>query len=440
MKFLTLHLYIIDGKPYIRLVETDIFFHYMSPGVRYSMDILSLRNVLNKYFGYKNEFPFFFSEAKPKLFMATNDCNEKWVKQQQFLTTVIDIEIPTDVRQFDNLFSAIGKYMVNGRFDHFQFSSHSILDELVADNDKSVLEQCSQFNEYKDGRGKFSFDWYIEDAKVAKEDKASVLPKTLKSHLENYTLLDEASASTALLELTNQFLHLTCQDTSFADTHIAAGKSILLHSKHNIPLHDCLTPYMQLKASTSIEAILLNSETAKAEKLRYLFELHSLFIQSNHACDFKEVLSWIVGEIMHKHYLERLKNKVDADMQEYGTRHSEYRFLIAANFIVMQDGRLCIDVTSNPEYKRSYDKKGQLEKEFRFFAKWLDFEFDHDCDFTNTITFTHDCSEALMKLGLHLNATFFFEQKSKMNFGLHRSPPLVHKQISNAAEPSLEMN
>src|SRR3990167_7009190 len=424
MKFLSLQMYRKDDRIYLQLVETGYFMSSgMSPALLRFLGVLTLPEILQDKFHYdpsKNEFP--IQVDKPVVFLATDDSRKDKTKQEHYLSTAMTLEVTKNIRTMNDLFGAIAEYTKTRRFDYYHFSPISVIDALQYVDGMTVMQQCELFPDYQEARQP-SFNWAVRDANVAEADQARVLPGNLTAHLTQYAEKGK-SAPDIFAKLFNDFLTLTNDDPDFQKVREALADSNSYASSHHMDLIDCMSPYAQLRVSTKIDSILLNPSTPKEEKLRYLQELQTQLTGKNYPYSFKEVLGWIFDETMNKIY-QKCMEQVDPDETKYGLTHSEYRFLMAAKFVLQDDGRLSINMQDNPVFINEYntnDKVKRLKLELQHMAKWLDFEFDQDADFGGKVTFTNACSERLIALGLHLNSDYFFEQKRRRSMALQQPP------------------
>ena len=129
--------------------------------------------------------------------------------------------------------------------------------------------------------------------------------------------------------------------------------------------------------------------------------------------------------IYHINYMAKLNlynpclEKKAHDKKFYHFYYTEWFFIRDAEFKLLNDGRISIDVTQNTSYLDTYapgcSLYGKLKDEMLFLAKIIGLEFDPETDFDKEIIFTPACSKELKNKGLHLNPSYMAKLMQQKN-------------------------
>lgn len=124
------------------------------------------------------------------------------------------------------------------------------------------------------------------------------------------------------------------------------------------------------------------------------------------------------------------------DGMHYHYSYTEWDFFRHAEFKLLNDGRMSVNVDQNLGYLTHYApgkrNHGIFKDEMIFLAKIIGLEFDPSTDFEKEIIFTHACSSELKNIGLHLNLNYVMKLlQQKNHFSLFRQAYAFYGEDGN---------
>ncbi len=248
--------------------------------------------------------------------------------------------------------------------------------------------------------------YYFFDESIAHFlNKKTLKDDLLKEHISgNYNHRSEKCLKKIIsIILTNKI-------SSKADNEIYENLSITYNLYKDISFINLQTTHNQDKhLHGGIGKFVLNKDIPQAKRINIFLSYVQLLIQDGQTNGANYIIS-IVNCMAKRRLFKPCINQVAHDKDKYTFAYIEWDFLREANFNVLEDGRISIDVTQNEIYLRLYapGKKhfSIFKDEMLHLAKLLNLEFDIDTDFEKTIIFTRHCSRQLKELGLHLNTSY----------------------------------
>lgn len=168
----------------------------------------------------------------------------------------------------------------------------------------------------------------------------------------------------------------------------------------------------------------LNLSIPLPDRTNNLLAYAQLLIRNNNTLELNFIINNINWMAKAKIYTQCL-GKQAADGGRYNLSYTEWDFFRDAEFNLLDDGRLSIDVQNNPTYIKLYATDEALKEQFKnemiHVAKVAGLEFDPATNFEKQLIFTPACSMKLKNQGLHLNLSYMKKLlQQKIYFGLFR--------------------
>ncbi len=298
---------------------------------------------------------------------------------------------------------------------------------------------------------------YSIESKLIKGEKEDFpcLPQSINEYFSHKC--SGRGRGKCLIALMKKIVSLSSQSDDYKLTRQAIETLSTQYKENGNPFLENLSTALQDKGLfNSIGEKTLDDKIPLEIRTRNLLAFAKGRLRDEQKIELNYIINHINSMVKERIYNKCLGQKAQ-DGSLYNQSCMERDFLRAAEFTLLRDGRLSIEVSTYWEHY--VPRKGNadlFQDKIIFFSKIIGLEFDVDTDFKKQIILTPNCSKELKNQGLHLNVTYMKKLlRQKCYFSLFRQayeaygeehesnfssalPIEIGEQIFDAISPELE--